>query len=96
MLNAIDIDCLLIQKFREYLQDHDEKHLAPTYPERNPALSRYINEYLTYSFVGILRYWIAEGMKQPPEVMGRLLYQLTGPPILDAAFEKYNELIIRE
>ena len=94
LLNAIDIDCLLIKKFRKYWEDHDAKHFSPKFPHRNPALTRYENEYLTYSFVGILRHWLSEGMKQSPEVMGGLLYQLTGPPILEAIQEKYQDLII--
>jgi hypothetical protein len=43
--------------------------------------------------VGILRRWVSDDMKYPPEVMGRLLYQLTGPPVLNEIYKNFNYVI---
>ena len=93
LLNVIDIDCLLIKKFKKYWQDHDANYLSAQLPNRNPALVKYITEYLAYSFVGLLRCWFADDMKHSPEILGNLLYELTGPPVLNTVYEKYNDLI---
>ena len=91
LLKAIDIDCLLTQKFKEHWRKHNSMHILPQFPDRAPALGEYINNYLAYSYVGILRRWISDDMKYSPEVLGQMLYQLTGPPVLDALFEKFNQ-----
>ena len=38
-----------------------------------------------------MRHWMGEGMQQPPQLMGRLLYSLTGPPALEKAIQELNE-----
>lgn len=93
ILNSIDIDCLLVNKFKKYWREIYSRLITPNFPDREPALGEYVNDYLAYSFVGILRRWISDDMKYSPEIVGRLLYQLTGPPVLDAVFENFNDAI---
>jgi AcrR family transcriptional regulator len=93
LLRAIDIDCLLIKKFKVYWLEHSQKHLALQNPGWPLALGEYLANYLSYSFVGILRQWVSNEMKESPEVMGRLLYQLTGPPVLKKVYDKFNHEI---
>lgn len=93
LLHSIDIDCLLIKKFQIYWKKYYSEKITPNFPNREPALGEYVIDYLAYSFTGILRRWISDDMKYPPEVVGRLLYQLTGPPVLDAIYENFNDFI---
>jgi AcrR family transcriptional regulator len=93
LLKAIDIDCLLTKKLKEYWRKHNQKQIVPHFPEREHALGEYLHNYLAYSFVGILRNWVSEDMKHPSDVMGRLLYQLTGPPVLNEVYKNFNDEI---
>jgi AcrR family transcriptional regulator len=93
LLKAIDIDCLLISKFKQYWLEHSQDNVLPHDPERELVLVEYLNNFLSYSFVGILRQWVSNEMQHPPELMGRLLHQLTGPPVLGKVFENFNEEI---
>jgi AcrR family transcriptional regulator len=92
ILNSVDFDCLLVERMKAYWQKHAEEVLIRMDPNRSPHMTRYLNSFLAYSFVGILKQWLAEGMQPPPEILGQLLYQLTGPPVLVEAREKLQNL----
>ena len=90
-LNSVDFDCLLVNRLKAYWQKHADEVLDKLQPNRSPLMTRYLNSFLAYSFVGILKQWLAEGMQPPPEVLGQVLYQLTGPPVLVETREKFEE-----
>jgi AcrR family transcriptional regulator len=91
ILNSVDFDCLLVERLKAYWQKHADEVLIKLDPNRSPHMTRYLNSFLAYSFVGILKQWLAEGMQPPPEVLGQVLYHLTGPPVLVKTREKFDQ-----
>jgi AcrR family transcriptional regulator len=93
IIKAVDIDNLILYRFRRYWKKNYENTTSKFRPALNPAFAKYLNNYLAYSFFGILKTWLLDEKKYPPEVMGQLLYDLTGPPVLDAMVEKFRDVI---
>lgn len=91
LVQATDIDHIMMRSLTKAWLRNYEEHIADKRPHTAPVLSDYINRYLACSYFGILRHWIDEGMQQPAELMGRLLYSLTGPPALEKAIADLNE-----
>ena len=89
-LNSVDFDCRLVERLKAYWQKHADEVLNKFDPNRSPQMTRYLNSFLAYSYVGILKQWLFEGMQPPPEVVGQLLYFLTGPPVLVEARNKFE------
>jgi AcrR family transcriptional regulator len=94
VIKSVDIDNLILTRFRLYWDKNYEEAISKFKPELKPALAKYINNFLAYSFFGILKTWINDNKKYSPEVMGQLLYDLTGPPILTAIENKFIDIIV--
>ncbi|KAA3648442.1 MAG: TetR/AcrR family transcriptional regulator [Chloroflexi bacterium] len=91
LVEATDIDLAMMRSLTKAWQRNYNEKIADKRPNTTPTLAVYLNRYLASSYFGILRYWIEEGMQRPPELMGRLLYALTGPPILNNAIQEVNQ-----
>jgi AcrR family transcriptional regulator len=82
LLHSVDFDCLLVERMISYWK-HVSKNKAIS--SDTPIYSGYIVNYLAYTFVGILKQWIQYDFHPSSDIMGELLYQLTGPPALTEA-----------
>ncbi len=91
-LGDLDIDCLLIDRYKAYWTERIDELAASGKIKMTPNLANYIKTFLAYSFVGIIQQWMEEDLKQSPESMGNLLYTLTGPPALNHAREVVGDL----
>ena len=94
ILNAVDIDCLLITRLKAHFLDWYEKFYAPReISGANYELAKYIISFHTYSFVGILRQWLQDDMSFSPEIMGQFLNQLAGIEPTNIAIQKFKDVI---
>ena len=93
IIKAVDIDNLILFRFRLYWEKIYDERPSEYKAQRSPELVNYLNNFLAYSFFGILKTWLQNGKKQPPEIMGKLLYSLTGPPTLTKVRNEFKDLI---
>jgi AcrR family transcriptional regulator len=93
IIKAVDIDNLILYRFRRYWDKNYEQNASKFRPELSPALAKYINNFLAYAIFGILKTWLCDDKPHPPEVMGQLLYDLTGPPTLTTVEDKFSQAI---
>ena len=94
ILNAVDIDCLLITRLKAHFLEWYYEYYAPR--ELSGAsyeLSKYIINFHTYSFVGILRQWFQDDMCHPPEVMGQFWNFFAGIEPTNNAIQKFKDVI---
>jgi AcrR family transcriptional regulator len=94
VIKAVDIDNLILYRFRRYWEKNYEASISKHIPELNPELAKYLNNYLACSYFGILKIWLRDDKKHPPEIMGQLLYDLTGPPILEKIVTDFKDKIV--
>jgi len=64
--------------------------ISPLAPQLNPALAEYFINFTSSATVGLLRQWTKEKMRQPPELMGNLLHELTNPATLKRIANKFG------
>jgi AcrR family transcriptional regulator len=94
VIKSVDIDNLILYRFRQYWEKSYEATSAQYKSQRSPELVKYLNNYLAYSFFGILKTWLEDDKKFSPEIMGQLLYSLTGPPILTKINQEFKDVIV--
>jgi AcrR family transcriptional regulator len=94
IIKAVDIDNLILYRFRRYWEKNFENMPPEFRSQRSPELVKYLNNFLAYSFFGLLKTWLLDNKKHPPEIMGQLLYSLTGPPILNKVGQEFKELVV--
>jgi AcrR family transcriptional regulator len=87
LLHSVDFDCLLVERMTAYWR-HVLNKIEIT--NDTPIYSGYIINYLAYTFVGFLKEWIENDLHPSSEIMGELLYQLTGPPALNGARKNFQ------
>ncbi len=87
LLHSVDFDCLLVERMKVYWK-HVSKKLAIT--TDTPVYSGYIINFLAYTFVGFLKEWVENDLHPSSDIMGELLYQLTGPPALNEARKSFQ------
>lgn len=95
LIRTADIDMLILKKLREY---HYETYLAsiatkPSAEKLNPVLAGYIADILAGTTFMLLMHWTEKDMHHSPELMGKLLFVLTGPPTMNKVLEEFNEVI---
>lgn len=78
LIRTADIDMMIMNRLRQYHVETYHNVIAPQFPELTPLLAGYYIDYLTGATFGILRHWMDEKMQQSPEVVARMLTQLTG------------------
>ena len=94
VIKVVDIDNIILSRFQEYWRQNSRETSSEFGQNISPSMSKYLQNYLAYSFYGILKVWLMNGKKHPPEVMGRMLYELTGPPVLRNIIAKFNDEVI--
>lgn len=93
LFNQRDIDQLVIERLKMVFQRYYEEGSFENYSDLNPALANYISSFNAYSFLGMLRQWVEDDMRYPPEVIGQLLFHFINPKLKNEAFEKFRDLI---
>ena len=87
---------LILNKLREYhLKTYREGVALKSSTEKlNPVLAGYMADVLAGTTFVLLMHWTDENMRHSPEVMSKLLFLLSGPPVLDKVLEDFNEVIV--
>ncbi len=91
LADSVDIFGIVLNRLRTRHLNTYKKVIAPIYPELNPSLAAYYVDFLASSTVSLLKHWTQEKMIRTPEVMGELLYELTGPPTLRRIADKFEK-----
>lgn len=65
--------------------------IHPLRPDINPCFASYWIEFLASTKVALLRNWVNTGMKESPELLGELLYSLSGVPVFARTLEEFKD-----
>lgn len=93
ILNTVDIDRLLIERVILFYTKFYYDCTIQTTMGASEGLARYVSTYNAYVLVGVLRQWLKEGMKYPPELMGQFINHFAGIKLKKAAIEKFKDSI---
>lgn len=90
LLESVDLDCLLVRRIRSFWDKHYEKKIKKTLP-MSGSYTGYSNNFLAYTYVGLLKEWIRQDMQPSPDVMGELLYYFSGPEVVMEARRQFQD-----
>ncbi len=93
ILNKIDIDLLLIERLKTYFFEYYYDRVKLEIPGVDLELAKYIINFNAYTLLGILKPWLRDEMRYPPEVMAGFLIQLTGSSQRKKAVEMFKKII---
>ncbi len=93
LLETVNLDFVLIDRFKSQFKKYYDQQGMKNMVGLEPPLANYIISFNAYSFVSILRQWIDDDMRYPPEVIGQLLFHFTNPSLKNEAFTKFNQFI---
>jgi len=93
ILNKIDMDILLIERLKTYFTRFFYERVSKEMPSVDLELAKYIINFNAYTLLGILKPWLGDEMRHPPEVMAGFLTQLTGSSQRLQAVEKFKSII---
>jgi hypothetical protein len=88
LIRSADVDRLILARLRAYQREAYDPIFALETPQLNPALAGYLIDFIAGTTFTLLTHWLDEKMHPLPEVMGQLLYDLTGPNRLRDVVEK--------
>ena len=94
LIRTANIDALILNRLREYHLKTYYQVIAPKMPQLNPVLAGYFIDFLASTTMGLLWHWVDEKMGQPSEVMGKFLYALTGPPVLQKVVKEFKDSVV--
>lgn len=92
ILNKIDIDFVLIERLKTYFTRFFYERVSKEIPSVDLELAKYFINFNAYTLVGILKPWLKDDMRYPPEVMAGLLTELTGSSQRKQAVEKFKRV----
>ena len=78
IVKNLDIDDHLITRLKAYFTKFYYEQVTTLLPGTGFALARYMINFNAYSMLGLLKVWLEDDMRHPPEVMAQFLVQLTG------------------
>ena len=67
--------------------------IFPLRPDINPCFASYWIEFLASTKIALLRNWVKNGMKESPEILGEMLYSLSGIPVFSKLLEEFKDRI---
>ena len=91
LFSVVDLDKVIVDRLRVHHFDLYENKISLDFPDSNPVLAEYYRESIIYTNFGLLKFWVNSGMRHSPEVMGKLLYELTGPAVTMRVNEKLKD-----
>jgi AcrR family transcriptional regulator len=92
ILNKIDIDFVLIERLKIYFTRFFYERVSKEIPSVDIKLAKYFINFNAYTLVGILKPWLKDEMRYPPEVMAGLLTELTSSSQRKLAVEKFKSV----
>jgi AcrR family transcriptional regulator len=99
LIRTADVDNLILARLKAYYRkryraSHSWRDtVAPEILQLNPALADYFIDFIAGTTFMLLMRWMDEKMRHSPEVMGKLLYHLTGPERLKDVIEKFGDIV---
>ncbi len=100
-----DIDEIAVLIHEPYIEDLMYKvirnmHLkayreivSPMRPELNPCFASYWIDFLVCTKISLLRTWVKNDMKESPEILGELLYALSGIHVFEKNYKEFKDKI---
>lgn len=93
VLRRLEIDNLLIIRLKAYFTKFYYDQVAKEIPGIDMVLAKYIINFNAYTMLGILKPWLEDGMRHPPEVMAEFLVELTGSSQRRQTVERFKNII---
>jgi len=93
VLRRLEIDNLLIIRLKAYFTKFYYDQVAKEIPGTDMVLAKYIINFNAYTMLGILKPWLEDGMRHPPEVMAEFLVELTGSSQRRQTVERFKNII---
>ncbi len=93
LIRAADVDNLILARLKAYHRRAYDDVIALKIPQLNPTLADYFIDFIAGATFMLLKRWMDEKMRHSPEVMGKLLYNLTGPKQLKDVVEKFGDIV---
>ena len=78
LFKHLDINKLYIERLTAYFTRYYYEHVRLEMPSAGLSLAKYIISFNAYTLIGIVKPWLEDDMRYPPEVMADLVVQLTG------------------
>ena len=93
LLNQPYIEELIYKVIRKMHLKAYREIISPMRPDLNPCFAGYWIEFLASTKLALLRNWVNTDMKESPEVLGELLYALSGIPVFERNYEEFKDKI---
>jgi AcrR family transcriptional regulator len=93
VLQSVDIDSLLINRLKLHFTNYYYEYGSQEITGMGEEMARYLIHYNAYSFAGILLQWFNDDMVYPPEVMGQFWGHFGGIKTVNAAIDKFKDVI---
>lgn len=93
MIHEPYIEELIYKAIRNMHMKAYREIVSPMRPDLNPCLAGYWIEFLVSTKIALLRNWVKNDMKEPPEILGELLYALSGIPVFERVQEEFKDKI---
>ena len=92
LIRSCGHEMLILDKLRKVHATIYGRVIQKRYPHLGQAIGSFAIEYVAVTYFGVLMWWLENGLLPSAEIMGRMLYQLTGPPILIEILNEYSML----
>ena len=93
LFKEVDIDGVLVERLKNQFTKFYYEQVSPGIPEATIALGNYMISFNAYALLGILKPWLRDDMKYPPQVMAELLIQLSNSTQRKQAVENLKHII---
>ena len=93
MIHEPYIEELIYRVIRNMHMKGYQEIVSPVRPDLNPCFASYWIEFLVSTKVALLRNWVKNDMKESPEVLGELLYALSGIPVFERTNDEFRDRI---
>lgn len=85
-------DLLILERLHTWFQSARDEALYPQIKNYNQLMADYTISLIAGAFYMALIRWAQEGMRHPPELMGRYLFAVLGPPGLLETRLEFTEM----
>jgi len=93
MIHEPYIEELIYKAIRNMHMKAYREIVSPNRPDLNPCFAGYWIEFLVSTKIALLRNWTRNDMKESPEILGELLYSLSGIPVFERVHGEFKDSI---
>ena len=93
IFREVDIDAVLVERLKNQFTKFYYQQVSPGIPDARIALGNYMISFNAYALLGILKPWLQDDMKYPPQVMAELVIQLSNSTQRIQAVENLKHII---